>query len=88
MGRCTTIAELIKALGGDAELAKELGISYAAVGMWKVRDHIAAGFHLRLLAMAKRRGVDVDPAVFGYNAEDVKELFHTAPLNQTLSAAA
>lgn len=81
MEKCTTIPELINGLGGDAVLAKELGITYAAVGMWKVRGNIASGFHLRLLAMAKRRGLDVAPEVFGYRAEDVAELFHNAPVS-------
>lgn len=80
MATIRTITDFVKALGGDAALGAELGISYNAVMMWRLRNQISSGFHLRLLAMARKRGIDVAPEVFGYDAEDVQELFHNAPV--------
>lgn len=79
MERITTIPEFVDACGGDSTLAKQLGLTYKAVAQWKARNHIASGYHLRLLAYAKKRGINVAPSVFGLSEEDVGELFHIAP---------
>jgi hypothetical protein len=71
----TSIDDLIAALGGDTEVADWLGISQPAVGMWKSRGHIGSGWHLRLLAECRRRGLTVDPQVFGLHERDVGDLF-------------
>lgn len=71
----TSIHQLVEALGGDSAVAEWLGISQPAVGMWKSRDCIGSGWHLRLLAEARRRGLTVDPRVFGLSERDAGDLF-------------
>lgn len=71
----TSISSFIEALGGDAEIAKQYGITKQAVNQWRLRQHIAAGFHLPLYAAAKRKGLNVCPSVFGYSPKDVEGLF-------------
>lgn len=70
-----TIEELINALGGDTEVARWLDISQPAVANWKVRRQIGAGWHLRLLAEARRRKLTVNPEVFGLEEGEGGDLF-------------
>lgn len=70
-----TIEQLVDALGGEKVVAETFGISQPAVANWKLRGQIAAGWHLRLLAMARGRKLRVDPCVFGLKPEDAKQLF-------------
>lgn len=70
-----SIDELITALGGDTVVADWLGISQPAVANWKVRGQIASGWHLRLLAETRRRGLSVDPAVFDLREDEAGDLF-------------
>jgi len=81
-----TIDELIDALGGDTEVALWLGISQPAVAMWKSRGQIGAGWHLRLLAEVRRRGLTVSPEVFGLDEGDAGDLFQSASVKLALSA--
>lgn len=70
-----TIAELVDFFGGDTAVAAMLGISQSAVAHWKLRNQIAAGWHLRLLAEISRRGATVDPEVFGLSEDEAAGLF-------------
>jgi hypothetical protein len=83
-----SIHDLIDALGGDTEVAEWLGIGQPAVGMWKSRDVIGSGWHLRLLAECRRRGLTVDPKVFGLSERDAGDLFRPkeAPVKLAVSA--
>lgn len=82
-----SIDDLVAALGGDSEVAAWLGISQPAVAMWKSRGHIGSGWHLRLVAEIRRRGMTVDPNVFGLTERDVGDLFrHEAPVKFVASA--
>lgn len=69
MKHIRTIAELIEFFGGDTALASRLDITQSAVAHWKIRQQIAAGWHLRLLMELRQRGATVDPHVFGMTAE-------------------
>lgn len=81
-----SIDELIDALGGDTEVGLWLGISQPAVAMWKSRGQIGAGWHLRLLAEVRRRGLTVNPEVFGLNEGDAGDLFQSAAVKLAMSA--
>jgi hypothetical protein len=70
-----TIEELVEFFDGDTVLADMLGISQPAVAQWKIRGHIGSGWHLRLYAEIRRRGVTVDPSVFGLTREEAAGLF-------------
>lgn len=73
-----TIDDLIEFFGGNSEMADWLGIDQSAVSQWKIRQQIAAGWHLRLLAEVRRRGADVHPSVFGLSDDEAKGLFGPA----------
>lgn len=75
MKKIATIAELIAELGGDTEVADWLGISQSAVAHWKLRNQIGAGWHLRILAEAADRDLEVDPSVFGLSPTEAASLF-------------
>lgn len=74
-----TIDELIDSLGGDTEVARWLDISQPAVAMWKLRNQISAGWHLRLLAEVRRRELTVNPSVFGLDEGQAGDLFKGFP---------
>lgn len=67
----TTVEEVINALGGPTATGKWLGIGQNAVSMWKTRG-IAPGWHFRVYLRLRRKGMDVDPSVFGI--EDFDDL--------------
>lgn len=81
MDRITTIPMFIEALGGDNAVGKLLGLTYKAIAQWRVRNHIACSYHLKLLVIARKRGINVSPLVFGLDESDVGELFHVAPIS-------
>lgn len=83
-----TIAELVDALGGDVAVADWLDIGQPAVGMWKCRDVIGSGWHLRLLAECRRRGLTVDPKVFGLSERDGGDLFRAKEPPVKMAASA
>lgn len=79
----STITELVDFFGGDTALASMLDISQSAVAHWKIRNQIAAGWHLRLVAEISKRGATVDPKVFGLSEGD-SEGFFPSPLSKVL----
>jgi hypothetical protein len=86
MKHIRTITELVDFFGGDTALAVMLDISQSAVAHWKLRDQIAAGWHLRLLAEIGRRGATVSPTVFGLSDDEAAGLFPT-PLGEIFQVA-
>lgn len=70
-----SIEALIDALGGPTVLGSALGISQEAVSNWKARDQIGTCWHLRLIAMALREGLTINPAVFGMSEDDWRFIF-------------
>lgn len=70
----TSIEDLINLLGGDTVLGEHLGISQPAVANWKVRGQIGSGWHLRLYAEVRRRGMTIDPNVFGLSEWEAEGL--------------
>jgi len=64
-----TIDDLIEAFGGASELGRQLGITQEAISMWRVRGEIPPGWHYKLFVEGRLVGLDVDPSVFGYEAE-------------------
>ena len=75
MKHIASIDDLVDFLGGDTAVAAAFGISQSAVAQWKLREQIAAGWHLRLLAEVRRRGATIDPGVFGLSDEEAVGLF-------------
>ncbi len=59
-----TPQEVIKALGGNKNLANELGVKSSAVSNWK-RDGFPASKHYQLYQLCKTNGLSVDTALFG-----------------------
>ena len=69
-----TIPDLIEALDGFQRLAKWAGYEDArGIHNWISRG-IPPAYHLRLTLEARRRGIEIDPAVFGLEAEDAASL--------------
>lgn len=71
MTHITSIAELVDFFGGDTALAAKLDISQSAVAHWKLRNQIAAGWHLRLITEINLRGSTVAPEVFGLDQIEI-----------------
>lgn len=68
----STIDDLITALGGPLRLSRVLHVSQSAVSLWKIRETIPAGWHVRLLIEAEKRGLVIAPALFRIEGEDAK----------------
>lgn len=83
-----TIYELVDTLGGDTKIATWLGISQSAVSQWKLRNQIATGWHIRLLAELTRRGKTVNPAVFGLTSDDLAPLLGKTTETREVAAVA
>lgn len=88
MRNVSTIPKLVDALGGPSALGALLGITQEAVSNWTARGFIPTGWHLRLSLLARRRGIAIDPAVFGLDDHDERYEFMTAfGSNQPRAAA-
>lgn len=61
----TSIDALIRALGGPSAVGEWLGITQEAVSNWKARDNIPPGWHQRLGLALRKKGLTIDPRVFG-----------------------
>lgn len=72
-----SIDELIERLGGPTVIGEKFGISQEAVSNWSVRGNIGGSRHVQLLAMTRRKGLSVNPIVFGLNEKDVEGLFQS-----------
>ena len=86
----TSIDGLIRTVGGDSpgadrRVAEWLGISTAAVLMWRSRGEIPTGWHLRLYAKVRACGRTIDPQVFGLSSEEFGPL--VAVSRETAEAA-
>jgi hypothetical protein len=57
--RAAAIREIIRTLGGNAELARELGMQRRAVGMWISRGAIPRWVFDDLLDLAARHGLSL-----------------------------
>ena len=56
-----SLTELLRALGGHAEVARRLGLRRTAVSMWVRRGEIAAEHRLAIWQMALDAGLDWAP---------------------------
>lgn len=72
-----SIDELVDVLGGDTVLSARLGISQPGVANWKVRGQIPPGWHMRLFADVRKKGLTLNPDVFGMTAEEFGPLAET-----------
>src|SRR5262245_19914369 len=66
----TTVADLVRALGGTAKAAKWAGVKPAAISQWLRRGFVPPGWHLRLLIELKRREFQIDPTLFGVSDKE------------------
>lgn len=66
-----TVRDLMIAMGGGdyrtglREVARICGVERQVIRNWVARNRIAAEYHLRLWLECGRRGIAVDPAIFG-----------------------
>ncbi len=67
-----TIDELLAAFGGPSKLAKLLHVSQSAISLWKIRETVPPGWHVRLLIEADRRNITLSPTLFKIEGEDAK----------------
>ncbi len=68
----STIDDLVAAFGGPSKLAKMLHVSQSAISLWKIRETVPPGWHIRLLIEADRRGIVISPALFKIEGDDAK----------------
>lgn len=74
MDPIATISDLVDAFGGSVWLARWAGYEdERGVINWTYRG-IPPSYHLRLILEAIRRGMVIDPAVFGLEGEDAADL--------------
>ncbi len=71
-GRIDNVVKLVKALGGPTVVGEWLNIRTTAVSNWSSQGWIPPGWHLRLYLECLRRGLEVDPVLFGVTDEDVR----------------
>ena len=60
-----TVEDVVAAFGGTAEMADWAGLGMSAISNWMARGFIPPGWHYRISAELKERGLDVAPQVFG-----------------------
>lgn len=60
-----TVADLVSAFGGNKPMADWADVGETAVCNWKDANEIPRGYHLRLWLEAERRGLQLDPHLFG-----------------------
>jgi hypothetical protein len=86
-----TVADVIAALGGTAEVAKWAGYDGpSGVSNWLLRG-IPPSYHLTLSLEAKRRGFIVDPTVYGLDDDDAevfRSVFRLGVQSRASTAAA
>ena len=74
MESLSSVPELIEAFGGSVRLARWAGYEdERGVLNWTYRG-IPPSYHLRLILEAFRRGLAIDPIVFGLEGDDAIEL--------------
>jgi hypothetical protein len=61
----TTVRAAIRALGGCASVAREVGVSTQAVSNWQADEHIPPGYHLAFYLRLQSQGQSISPCVFG-----------------------
>lgn len=69
-----TVRQLVKELGGAAELGRQLDMTKEAIEHWYVRNHIQPGWHLRFYIEMCRRQKTINPKVFGMTEKDFAPL--------------
>jgi hypothetical protein len=60
-----TVADLVTAFGGNKAMGDWADVGETAVCNWKDANEIPRGYHLRLWLEVERRGLSVDPDLFG-----------------------
>ena len=70
--RLQTVDQILDAFGGakrpadnNKAIASWLGLNTSAVCNWRERDNIPSGWHMRFYLEAEKRGMRIDPRVFG-----------------------
>ncbi len=70
--RLQTVDQIIDAFGGTRKsaannkaVARWLGLNTSAICNWRERANIPSGWHLRFYLEASKRGMAIDPRVFG-----------------------
>ena len=77
MKRLRTVDQIIDAFGGARRsadnnklIAAWLGLNTSAVCNWRERENIPSGWHLRFYLEAEKRGMEIDPSVFGIDGQE------------------
>lgn len=72
MKKLRTVDQILDAFGGarrtadnNKAIASWLGLNVSAVCNWRERKSIPAGWHWRFYTEAGKRGMEIDPKVFG-----------------------
>ena len=76
MKRLQTVDQILDAFGGakrpadnNKAIATWLGLNTSAVCNWRERKNIPSGWHMRFYLEAEKRGMKIDPRVFGVEDE-------------------
>ena len=74
--RLQTVDQILDAFGGakrpadnNKAIASWLGLNTSAVCNWRERDNIPSGWHMRFYLEAEKRGMRIDPRVFGIDED-------------------
>lgn len=67
--RVRDVTTLVESFGGTAKFAQWADVGPSCVSNWKAMGAIPTGYHLRLYLETRRRGIAVDPRLFGLEPE-------------------
>lgn len=62
-----SVDALVAAFGGTKAMADWADVGMSAVSNWIAQGSIPRGYHLRLYLEAQRRGILIDPALWGFD---------------------
>ena len=63
------VPTLVEHFGGTTKFAEWADVGSSCVSNWKALGAIPTGYHLRLYLETRRRGLIVDPEIFGLEPE-------------------
>ena len=82
--RLSSVAEVVRVLGGTTRAAEVLLVRPNAVSMMLNRDTIPPAYHLRLYMLLADLGFEIDTeAVFGYSIDMMKEAERVSKLSHS-----
>jgi hypothetical protein len=65
-----SVDDIVDALGGTGAAAELVGLGRSAISNWRARGTIPAENFLTVASELEKRGLEVDPAAFGFKVTE------------------